>query len=167
MDAKGRIVYDKGAKRAHPGFESAVGASFSKILPGGATPGFDRADFETRFDQVKGSTFLDAYNSLRGGGAIDQKEGEKATAALNRMNLAQSEVEFVRAARDFEEIVKKGVARARTMAQGGAGSSMTSAATAAATAPQAKPSERQVTRTGMLNGRRVVEYNDGKVEYAD
>ena len=129
VDAKGRIVYDKGAKRAHPGFESAVGASFSKILPGGATPGFDRADFETRFDQVKGGTFLDAYNSLRGGGAIDQKEGEKATAALNRMNLAQSEVEFIRAARDFEEVIRKGVARARTMAQGGAGSNMTSPAT--------------------------------------
>jgi hypothetical protein len=129
--------------------------------------GTSRSDFETRFEQVKGGTFLDAYNSLRGGGAIDQKEGEKATSALNRMNLAQSEAEFIRAARDFEDVVKKGVARARVMAQGGAGSNMTSPATAAATAPQAKPAERQIARTGMLNGRRVVQYSDGATEYAD
>jgi hypothetical protein len=166
VDDKGRIVYAKGANRAHPGFGDAVGLSFSKIT-GGPIPGSPRSNFEKRLDQVKGSTFLDAYNMLRGGGAIDQKEGQKATAALNRMDLAQSEVEFVRAARDFEEIVKKGVARARTMAQGGAGSNMTSAATAAATAPQAKPAERQVKRSGMYNGRRVVEYSDGATEYAD
>jgi len=129
VDAKGRIVYAKDAKRAHPGFESAVGVSFEKMLMSQPIAGTSRSDFEKRLDQVKGSTFLDAYNMLRGGGAIDQKEGEKATAALNRMNLAQSEVEFVRAARDFEDIVRKGVARARTMAQGGAGSNMTSAAT--------------------------------------
>jgi hypothetical protein len=165
VDAKGRVVYAKDAKPAHPGFGDAVGLSFSKIT-GGPIPGSSRSDFEKRLDQVKGSTFLDAYNMLRGGGAIDQKEGQKATAALNRMDLAQSEVEFVRAARDFEEIVKKGVARARVMAQGGAGSSMTSAATAA-TAPQAKPAERQVKRSGMYNGRRVVEYSDGATEYAD
>jgi hypothetical protein len=167
VNAKGKIAVPKDGRPLHPGFGSAVGASFSKILPGGATPGFDRADFETRFEQVKGGTFLDAYNSLRGGGAIDQKEGEKATSALNRMNLNQSGPEFIRAARDFEEVVRKGVARARVMAQGGAGSNMTSPATAAATAPQAKPAERQVKRSGMYNGRRVVEYSDGATEYAD
>jgi len=167
VDAKGRVVYPEGAKRAHPGFESSVGTSVSKLLMSKPIAGTSRSDFETRFEQVKGGTFLDAYNSLRGGGAIDQKEGEKATAALNRMNLAQSEAEFIRAARDFEDVVKKGVARARTMAQGGAGSNMTSAATAAATAPQAKPAERQVKRSGMYNGRRVVEYSDGATEYAD
>jgi len=167
VDAKGRVVYPEGAKRAHPGFESSVGTTFSKMLTSQPIAGTSRSDFVTRFEQVKGGTFLDAYNSLRGGGAIDQKEGEKATAALNRMNLAQSEAEFIRAARDFEDVVKKGVARARTMAQGGANSNMTSPATAAATAPQAKPAERQVTRTGMLNGRRVVQYSDGATEYAD
>jgi hypothetical protein len=147
VDAKGRIVYAKGAKRAHPGFGDAVGLTFSKMLTSTPIAGTSRADFEKRLDQVKGSTFLDAYNMLRGGGAIDQKEGQKATAALNRMDLAQSEVEFVRAARDFEEIVRKGVARARTMAQGGAGSNMTSAATAAATAPGAEGAKRGISKT--------------------
>ena len=146
VDAKGRIVYAKDAKRAHPGFSDAVGFTFSKMLTNAPIAGTSRADFEKRLDQVKGGTFLDAYNMLRGGGAIDQKEGQKATAALNRMDLAQSEVEFVRAARDFEEIVKKGVARARTMAQGGAGSNMTSAATAAATAPGTEGAGRGISK---------------------
>lgn len=37
---------------------------------------------------------------------------------------------------------------------------------APAAAPQAQPTGRTVTRTGTLNGRRVVQYSDGAVEYA-
>jgi hypothetical protein len=164
VDAKGKVVVPKDGLPLHPGFGSSTGTTFSKLLTSEPIAGTSRADFVARFEQIKGSTFLDAYNALRGGGAIDQKEGEKATAALNRMNLKQSEAEFIRAAREFEDVIKKGVARARAMAQGGAGSNMTSAAT---TAPQAKPAERQVVRTGTLNGRRVVQYSDGATEYAD
>jgi hypothetical protein len=56
---------------------------------------------------------LQAFESLKGGGQITQIEGEKATSALNRMNTAQSEVEFIKAAREFEENVRTGMELAK------------------------------------------------------
>jgi hypothetical protein len=115
-DANGRLL--KGQK-PHPGFESAVGAG----LPLRFIPGTAESDFQTRFDQIKGGAFLQAFETLKGGGSITQPEGEKGTAALNRMNLAQSEKEFVQAAREFQGIVRTGVERAKKLADrsGGGG----------------------------------------------
>jgi len=107
-DDKGNLI--KGAA-PHPGFETTVGAT---LMPGMRfVPGSDAADFQSYFDQVKGGAFLQAFETLKGGGAITEKEGEKGTAALNRMNLAQSEKEFVTAAREFQSIVRAGVERAQ------------------------------------------------------
>ena len=117
IDAKGNVKYDKKAP-PHPGFESAVGASLAKALPEWAVPyeGTDRAGFVERFKQVKSGAFMDAYNTLRGGGAITEKEGEKGTAALNRMSLATNEKEFIQAANEFRSIVQRGVQRAKEQA---------------------------------------------------
>ena len=110
-DEDGKLL--KG-ERPHPGFENAVGATF---LPGARfVPGTDAANFQARFDQIKGGAFLQAFETLKGGGSITNIEGEKGTAALNRMSLAQSEKEFVQAAREFQGIVRTGVERAKKMA---------------------------------------------------
>jgi hypothetical protein len=109
-DANGALL--KGQK-PHPGFETAVGFSF---LPGARfVPGAPAADFQARFDQIKGGAFLQAFETLKGGGSITNVEGDKGTAALNRMGLAQSEKEFVQAAREFQDVVRTGVARAKKM----------------------------------------------------
>ena len=110
-DAKGNLV--EGAA-PHPGFSTTVGAT---LLPGARfVPGTAAADFQSRFDQVKGGAFLQAFETLKGGGSITNVEGEKGTAALNRMNLAQSEKEFVQAARDFQDVIRTGVERAKKIA---------------------------------------------------
>jgi len=115
-DDKGNLV--KGAT-PHPGFEASVGAT---LTPGMRfVPGSDAADFQSYFDQVKGGAFLQAFETLKGGGAITEKEGEKGTAALNRMNLAQSEKEFVTAAREFQNVVRAGVQRAQAKVPAAAG----------------------------------------------
>ena len=146
IDAKGNIKYDKNAL-PHPGFETAVGASVSKALPQWAVPyeGTDRAGFEKRFEQVKGGAFMDAYNTLRGGGAITDKEGEKGTASLNRMSLATNEKEFIQAANEFRAIVQRGVQRAKEMSgKTGAAPATVSAIPAAAAAHlKANPDLRQ------------------------
>jgi hypothetical protein len=101
-------------QKPHPGFETAVGATY---LPGARfIPGAPATDFQKRFDQIKGGAFLQAFETLKGGGSITNVEGDKGTAALNRMDLAQSEKEFVQAAREFQDIVRKGVERASKMA---------------------------------------------------
>lgn len=99
------------ATKPHPGFTTVVGAT---MLPGARfVPGTSAADFQARFDQIKGSAFLQAYETLKGGGQITNIEGEKGTAALNRMSIAQSEREFIQAAREFQEVVQKGLERAQ------------------------------------------------------
>jgi hypothetical protein len=107
-------------QKPHPGFGPAVGMGGLGTLgiPGLAqvVPGTDAADFKTRFDQIKGGAFLQAFETLKGGGSITNVEGDKGTAALNRMSLAQSEKEFVQAAREFQDVVRKGVERANKMA---------------------------------------------------
>lgn len=113
VDKTGKISYPRGGTQAHPGFESAVGAGFPGLK---WVPGTSAADFNKRFDQVMGSAFLDAYESLRGANAITDIEGAKGTAAKTRMSTAQSEVEFVQAAREWEGILRKGVERAKAKA---------------------------------------------------
>jgi hypothetical protein len=103
-------------QKVHPGFTDAVGVG----LPLRFVPGTSASDFQARFDQIKGASFLEAFESLKGGGAITEKEGEKATGAINRMGLAQSEREFIAAARDLQEVVRKGIANAQRKAAAGA-----------------------------------------------
>jgi hypothetical protein len=114
-DKSGKVI--QAATKPHPGFGQAVGAG----LPFRFIPGTSESDFQARFDQLKGASFLEAFEALKGGGAITEKEGAKATDAINRMSLSQSEGEFVTAARDLQEVIRKGVANAqRKAATGGA-----------------------------------------------
>ena len=95
------------------GFETAVGFG----LPSYLTPaGSSASDFRVRLDQIKDRTFLQAFESLKGSGQITEKEGEKATSALNRMSTAQSEVEFIKAAREFEQNLRSGMDMAKKKA---------------------------------------------------
>jgi hypothetical protein len=100
--------------KPHPGFQNAVGATW---LPGARlVPGTDAAGFMSRFDQIKGASFLEAFESLKGGGAITEKEGQKGTDAINRMSTSTDEKEFIRAAMDLQDIIRKGVQNAQTRA---------------------------------------------------
>jgi len=115
-DAKGKII--QAATAPHPGFQDAVGATY---LPGARfVPGTQAASFQALQNQVEGTAFLSAFEALKGGGAISEKEGEKATAARMRMTLAQNENEYIKAAREFQDIVRTGVQNAQRKA-GGAG----------------------------------------------
>lgn len=98
----------------HPGFNTTVGATF---IPGARfVSGTDAASFMSRFDQIKGASFLEAFESLKGGGAITEKEGAKATDAINRMSISTNENEFVRAAMDLQDVIRKGVQNAQSRA---------------------------------------------------
>jgi hypothetical protein len=100
--------------KPHPGFENAVGATW---LPGARfVPGTDAASFMSRFDQIKGTSFLEAFESLKGGGAITEKEGQKGTDAINRMSTSTDEKEFIRAAMDLQDVVRRGVENAQKRA---------------------------------------------------
>ncbi len=115
-DKNGKLI--QAATAPHPGFQDAVGATWK---PGARfVPGTNAASFQALQDQVEGTAFLSAFEALKGGGAISEKEGEKATAARMRMRLAQNEEEYVKAAREFQEIVRTGVQNAQRKAGAGA-----------------------------------------------
>jgi hypothetical protein len=118
VDAKGNIVYGK--QRPKAGFEQSVGMPTAGSLFGitNLFPGSDAADFKAAFEQTGGQAFLGAIGTLKGTGAISEAEGAKATAALNRMKLSQSEVEFIRAANDFKDVLEKGYKAAQQRAGG-------------------------------------------------
>jgi hypothetical protein len=116
VDEKGNIVYGK--QKPLAGFSESVGMpSFSSGL--GITnlfPGSDAANFKAAFKQIEGQAFLGAIATLKGSGAISEAEGAKATAALTRMSLSQSEVEFIKAANEFKAVLQKGYTAAQQRA---------------------------------------------------
>lgn len=104
-----------------PGLKDVVGLKGKGAIPmylgiNKAIPGTNAANFMARLEQIKGKQFLEAYQSLRGSGQISNVEGDKATKAISRMDSAQSEKEFLSAANELQDIVKKGAARARQRA---------------------------------------------------
>lgn len=102
---------------ASKGFESAVGLS-SKLDPRNYIAGTDAKDFNIRLDQLKGKQFLEAFETLKGGGQITEVEGKKATDAISRMNTSATEEEFKKAAREFQDVVRNGLNRAKLKAGG-------------------------------------------------
>jgi maltooligosyltrehalose synthase len=80
-------------------------------LPGTAT-----ADYRAILAQLDSQRFLEAYNSLRGGGAISNYEDKRASDAKARLSTAQSPQAFNDALREYREIVQSGVHRMRTLA---------------------------------------------------
>jgi len=108
------IGSENGKVNPHPGLSKATG------LGGGVMrffSGTEGKNFEIRHKEVLSQAFLDAFEALKGGGAITEKEGEKATSARTRMDLAQSKEEYMTAAREYQGVLKRGVENARARMQ--------------------------------------------------
>jgi hypothetical protein len=91
----------------HPGRKTATGLS-GTIDPRNYVPGTAARDFQVVMDQLGGAAFLQAFESLKGGGQITETEGKKATDAIARLNRAQSDAEFEASLRDLREVMEKG-----------------------------------------------------------
>lgn len=104
----------------HPGFKTSVGVkgltgAVANINPQLA-PGTDAADWMVLRDQIVGKQFMQAYQTLKGGGQITEVEGKKATEAIARMNTAQSEKSFIDAANEFKAVINAGLQRTKKKA---------------------------------------------------
>lgn len=100
----------------HPGFNISVGAKSPVGKVASFIPGTDAASFDIASKQMLGKQFLQAFESLKGGGQITQIEGEKATQAMSRMNTSNSQEEYTKAAREFQDIIRSGINRAKQKA---------------------------------------------------
>lgn len=92
---------------ADPALDNATGMlSWTQRIPG-----TDAYRFGTRSRQLEGQAFLQAFESLKGGGAITEIEGQKATQAIGRLDTAQSAEDYRRALNDLRTVVQAGRAR--------------------------------------------------------
>lgn len=106
--------------RNDKGFEASVGLRnpMEGALPFGVNiAGSPAADFQAKIDQLGGKQFLEAFQSLKGGGQITEIEGKKATNAIARMQTSQSEQAFRQALDEFEGIVRGALQRSQQKAQ--------------------------------------------------
>jgi hypothetical protein len=94
----------------HPGLDTATGLS-GTIDPRNYIPGTDAKDFNVVMDQIKGKAFLQAFQTLKGGGQITEVEGKKATDAIARLNTAQSTPEFKKALMELRDVAVSANAR--------------------------------------------------------
>jgi hypothetical protein len=123
-----------------------------------------------RLNTIQESLLFRLANGKLGGGFTD-KDTDTIRGMLGRIadpdtpaNVRAKTLQDVRA---MMQSVATGESMTIAPAAGGKSRRAAAQPAAAVTAPQAKPAERQVARTGMLNGRRVVQYSDGATEYAD
>jgi hypothetical protein len=103
---------------------------------------------QSRVDQLLGETFLVAYNELRGAQAITDIEGQKATAAKNRlMSMSMDDKDYRGALLDFRKEVFNLLAIARQRA-------------GASGAPLAQTSTQVPPQTPPNAGSGIVDYTD-------
>lgn len=100
---------------AHPGMATATGLS-GTLDPRNYIPGTDARNFQVLRNQAQGQVFLDAFQALKGGGAITEVEGLKAEQAKARMDSAQSDEEFRIALNDYKAALQRGLALAEQKA---------------------------------------------------
>ena len=90
-----------------PAFNSSTGiwSPLQKI------PGTSQRRFGARVKQLDGQAFLQAFESLKGGGQITEIEGAKATQALGRLDSAQSPEDYRQALTELKDILNVAAGR--------------------------------------------------------
>lgn len=102
------------------GMPESISGLTSKF--GAPIAGSPEAGFIAKLDQLGGQQFLQAFETLKGGGQITEIEGKKATDAISRlMKTGQSEAEYRKAAEEFKSIIRAGINRAKMKAGQSAG----------------------------------------------
>ena len=119
IEDQARIAFSRaGSLVKHPGFEASVGMPnpFKGGLGVGNVPGTPAYDFASELEKSQAGAFTQAFNSLKGAGAITEAEGKAATAALANVKSSTSEQQFKKNLQEYVDIVKMGVDRARRKA---------------------------------------------------
>ncbi len=71
----------------------------------------DTKRVRTKVEQLQGGVFLQAFESLKGGGQITELEGKKAEQAMARLNTVQDPVAFREAVNELRIITENGIRR--------------------------------------------------------
>lgn len=142
----------------HPGLKESTG--WRSKLP--VIPGTDRADFEAYRAQIDGQVFLDGFERLKGAGAITDMEGGQARNAAARLSTAQSTEAYTEALNELLTLTQKARQRLIDKYKDDGGTYQQQNEQEAQ-----RLTQRRIVRTGTSNGRKVVQYDDGSVEFTE
>jgi hypothetical protein len=104
--------------RDDPALPSITGSIQGRLPAGLPWIGGGQAgdDLDVKILQLQGKTFLEAFESLKGGGQITEVEGTKATQAMGRLSRAQSVEAYKAALDDLKDVIETGMNRAMARA---------------------------------------------------
>ena len=68
-------------------------------------------DLVSKIEQMQGQAFLQAFQSLKGGGAITEREGQAALNAVARLQRTQSQEAFQASLQELRTIIERGKRR--------------------------------------------------------
>jgi len=100
--------------RKHPGRMSGLGV----MNPTQLVPGTDAYDFKNEMDKLKSQTFLANAQSLRGMGAMSNKEGDKIQDAIAKLNPGMSKTAFENSLNEITTVMTRAQQRAKDIAEG-------------------------------------------------
>lgn len=107
-----RAIQNAVAIRDDPALPSITGMVQGRLPPMSQAG----TDLNVRIQQAQGQVFLEAFDALKGGGAITETEGTKAEQAMARLNRAQSPEAYQEALNELIGIMETGVRRAQSRA---------------------------------------------------
>lgn len=101
-----------------PALASITGSFQGRIPAGTPFVGGGQAgdDLNAKIQQLQGKVFLEAFETLKGGGQITEKEGAKAEAAMARLTRAQSKEAYQAALTELADVIESGMMRAQSQA---------------------------------------------------
>ena len=76
-------------------------------------------DLQAKIDRLDSQVFLTQFEKLKGGGQITEREGQAAREALLNAKRAQSVEQFIQNALIVEQVLQKGLAQSRSLAETG------------------------------------------------
>lgn len=95
-----------------PNLERVVG--IGSVNPLNLVPGTEARGLIARADQIAGQSFLAAFNQLKGGGAITEREGEAATKAMARLDRSQGIEDYRTALNELKSAIAPAIERQRS-----------------------------------------------------
>ena len=98
----------------HPGRMSGLGV----LNPTQLVPGTEAYNFKNEMDKLKSQTFLANVQSMKGLGALSNKEGDKITDAIAKLNPGMSKKAFDHSLDEVNKIMLRGQQRAKDIAEG-------------------------------------------------
>jgi hypothetical protein len=147
-------------------------------------PGGDAANAQSRLNTLKSQIGFAVLQAMRdasktGGalGAVSDTENKLLQNNIAALETVQDESQLKEQLRKIVSYAQEAKGRLRSaydqqyggaqpVAQAG-GAPQPQGGVLSPSQPTSQPAGRTVTRTGMLNGRKVVQYSDGSTEYAD